>query len=493
MKKQIIRIIAIAIISIMVIAVLPIASSATSLSTWDGSASTSFGGGDGLKDTPYLITTANELAYLASSCNAGETYAQKYFKLTTDVDISSNPWIAIGLDATHPFSGIFDGDGHTIAGLNIENQADYAGLFGRCDSAVIMNFNVTGTIVKSLKYSGAFVGYGTNSTELINLTSDVDLVSGLAVGGIVGRTASGDISSIIGCFSSSTVVGNALGSCFAGGIVGAAGNTKISYCGNTGDVSIEQLLSDYHLAGGIVGCQGASSASTDVDNCFNSGNIITTPSSSVYFAGGISGRASHVDFGSVKNCFSIGTASVVWGDATEQPEGHFGGLYGNVLKLVTFENNYTSFSPVVGTDMASGPQATNDNSKLITTAEITGINAVATMGLNANMWYSVAGEIPEINFEAVYAAYLESLIPVETTVVEEETTAVPDDTTVPTTTVNDTTVASTTIVAGTTNAVTTESIEDEGCSCGGSGIIVAAIQFIAIIGGAVTFVIIKKK
>lgn len=71
--------------------------------SWDGTIDTDWAG-DGSSSTPYLISTAEELAGLASRTNAGETFEGKYFRLTSDISLS-NPsaaaeerplWVPIG-------------------------------------------------------------------------------------------------------------------------------------------------------------------------------------------------------------------------------------------------------------------------------------------------------------------------------------------------------------------------------------------------------------
>ena len=67
------------------LAAFPLAASAQTY--WTGEVDTEFSG-DGSEASPYLITSAEELAGLAKRVNADETFEGKFVKLTTDVYLS---------------------------------------------------------------------------------------------------------------------------------------------------------------------------------------------------------------------------------------------------------------------------------------------------------------------------------------------------------------------------------------------------------------------
>ena len=91
--------------------------------------SESYAGGKGTKEDPYLISTDLQLAKLANDVNTGSSKVMKsgeYFKLTKDIDLKHGIWTPIGStkctkgNSDRYFSGIFDGDGHTIRNMHIE-------------------------------------------------------------------------------------------------------------------------------------------------------------------------------------------------------------------------------------------------------------------------------------------------------------------------------------------------------------------------------------
>ena len=69
----------------------------TNSDNWQDSASyrdTSWSG-SGTSGSPYLITSAQELAGLAYRVNSGTNYSGRYFRQTRDIDLSAHYWTAI--------------------------------------------------------------------------------------------------------------------------------------------------------------------------------------------------------------------------------------------------------------------------------------------------------------------------------------------------------------------------------------------------------------
>lgn len=107
----------------------------------------------------YKIETEWQLAWLAQEVNNGNNFSGKTISLTNDIDLSAvcgegkGNWTPIGT-SSKKFSGTFDGQGHTISGLYINEvgtvtSAAYKGLFGY-NTGKIQNLVVTGKVhVKS--------------------------------------------------------------------------------------------------------------------------------------------------------------------------------------------------------------------------------------------------------------------------------------------------------------------------------------------------------
>lgn len=365
---------------------------------WNGSIAEAFEGGSGTEADPYLIRTGAQLALLAKNVNETVTdYKDVYFKLINDIDLASVQWTAIGVGKSTPFRGHFDGNGKTIFNMmcvpvDPNDASNYinGGLFGRIEEAEIKNVTVSGGSVESTKYAGGVVGFMQGGL-VYNCHSKLEKVTGAQVGGVVGRAEKGTDNRIEGCFNWSAVETIDTTNAFAGGIIGAAGNTTIKYCCNYGDVTANAAKT-YSTAGGIVGIQGASSATVYIDNCMSSGTITAIlGAKNCVGAGGITGKAAHVNFGSITNCFTTG--KVVCEDAALA-----GGVAGVCGSIVETDNLYTTIEPACGTDK----DMMFENVTKITDAQMRGKNAASLMGLN-RAWSAADGELPAPDVELIEA------------------------------------------------------------------------------------------
>lgn len=278
-------------------------------STWDGtipSANTSytFSGGAGTSSNPYQIDTAADLAQLAANVNAGTTYGGIYFVLTDDIDLNNQEWVPIGgrcaenssyVPTGSSFQGVFNGyDGtsfHSITNLNITATATGGiaayGLFGYVNGGTIGNMDVSGSISLSgtVEYIGGVVGYTNGS--VYNCKGNVNITANGAsnVGGIAGAIES--------TATSASVI-------------------KIQYCSNEGNIS------GLKRVGGIVGgvyCKYAGNA--QIDQCYNTGSLTTTNSSSKAYMGGIAAYCR----GYISNCYN-------WGNMTSAGGHYMAGIVG---------------------------------------------------------------------------------------------------------------------------------------------------------------------
>lgn len=111
------------------------------------------------EQTTFEISTAEQLAGLAQLMKDWtDDFIDKTIKLTADIDLGNREWTPIG-DSDWSFGGTFDGQGHTIGGLYINNSSQNQGLFGYVDkSAIVQNLIVTGSVTTSKEYTGGIVG-----------------------------------------------------------------------------------------------------------------------------------------------------------------------------------------------------------------------------------------------------------------------------------------------------------------------------------------------
>lgn len=120
--------------------------------------------GTGTQEDPYLITSAEDWNLFAKSVEGGIDYSKKYVKLTNDITISTMVGVC-DESGDRPFSGIFDGDNHTLT-ANITSTAtddnkNNQGVapFHLIKQATIQNLIVAGNITSASKYAAGLVGW----------------------------------------------------------------------------------------------------------------------------------------------------------------------------------------------------------------------------------------------------------------------------------------------------------------------------------------------
>ena len=159
------------------------------------------------------ISTLEELKAFRDEVNAGNTFKGETIELANDIDLGGEEWTPIGHYQGGSFNGTFNGNGHTIKGLNIGNQS-YSrgtGFFGETFTAVIKDLTIEGNINTNTDYVGGIVGHGYATITNCNFIGSIR-TSSCQVGGIAG---SGGFT-ITNC----TVDGNISGASWVGGIVG---------------------------------------------------------------------------------------------------------------------------------------------------------------------------------------------------------------------------------------------------------------------------------
>ncbi len=159
------------------------------------------------------ISTLEELKAFRDEVNAGNTFKGETIELANDIDLGGEEWTPIGHYQGGSFNGTFNGNGHTIKGLNIGNQSysGGTGFFGETFTAVIKDLTIEGNINTNTNYVGGIVGHGYATITNCNFIGSIR-TSLYQVGGIAG---SGGFT-ITNC----TVDGNISGASWVGGIVG---------------------------------------------------------------------------------------------------------------------------------------------------------------------------------------------------------------------------------------------------------------------------------
>lgn len=361
--------------------------------TWDGTTiADKFAAGDGTQGNPFQIETAAQLAYFAKTVNEGEAYLHKYIVLTADIDLANKEWTPIG-NHSNPFKGNFNGDNHTVTGMQISGELDRVGLFGECIkfnvNSAIKNITVKDSVICGINFVGAIVGYA-EGINIENCRSIGNTINGKTdVGGICGKIGGYSVGKVSQCYNSSKVTGRVR----VGGIAGMGGIAE--NCLNTGEIMI--IDKAYQSAcGGIFGIFDDTTASASITACVNLGKVSGGES-----FGGIVGRTDSESTGHISNCyynmdaitggFDAGTAltagqlcgalpegldSTSWKEGSvdtstaKATQGRFGtatGTYINLTKVADIKETKTASVPVYNYVTTNGDDW--DIYTLITTAE----------------------------------------------------------------------------------------------------------------------------
>ena len=282
--------------------------------------------GSGTADSPYLIGTEAELIAFRDKVNGGESGA--YAKLTANISLTGY-WSAIGVQDT-PYTGTFDGDGHSITNFMTSYYDPHSALFGY-SSGTIQNLTVdTGN---NYLFGGDFAAAicVVNRGTIQNCNSK-GYIYGYTDKAFVGGIAAVNFGTISHCTNTALVGGVGADAC-GGGIVGVSASGSVTNCTNTGSVTVWDggKQPTELCTGGIVGLNYQST----IDQCTNQG-IINSDSTQGY-TGGVAG----LNNGVVRN--SLNTAGVTGS-----------GLHGGVVGYV-FTNADTGMTAQVrGTLDTSG-------------------------------------------------------------------------------------------------------------------------------------------
>lgn len=223
-----------------------------------------------------VIDSKKEFLEFAENCRLDRFSEDLIVSLEADIDLTGNKFEGIPI-----FSGMFEGNHHTISGLNITGDGSVKGLFRYVtEEAVVQNLSVKGNIEPrgSRSYIGSIAG--NNAGTILNCNFTGDIKGKDYVGGLVG------INEVNGVIENCQTAGTIQGIHFVGGIAGenygvirdcsneAGVNTQVQKNNlEVSEITMKSLTSSeaaYTVTdiGGIAG-----SSSGVIKNCDNSGII----------------------------------------------------------------------------------------------------------------------------------------------------------------------------------------------------------------------------
>ncbi|MCM1131732.1 MAG: hypothetical protein NC310_07325 [Roseburia sp.] len=310
--------------------------------------------GSGTAEDPFKIFSIADLEQVAGD---SETLSA-YYSLENDIDLAEKygpellsfvplSWQTGSLKA---FSGSFNGNGHTIKNLYINETKESVGLFGQIgEEGVVSNLILENPVVATTAQRlGAAVGYNKGTVANISvlggsITSLVPEGGQAKAGGIVGDMY--ESGSILRSISKTIVI--------------AGGNNVGGICGSsdasTGKTKELEILDCYSLSdvktsnkgkyvGGIVGYARC----VKIERCYATGNIEGGEG-----VGGVVGFLQHRNQSpitpSVKSCFAMGVTLTVTGTSQSNNSGYvIGNRSTSNNTNPIYENLYYADSNLIG-------------------------------------------------------------------------------------------------------------------------------------------------
>ena len=244
----------------------------------------------------YKIGSAAGMYGLGKLVNTGvTTFAGDTVQLTADIDFNPgwkpevnkttyeltnhpangtlNQWVAIGINDTNSFDGVFDGAEHVIRGIYLENTVSLrVGLFGYSDD-MIKNIRLEDSYISSTSsYVAAISSTAKGSMDNVYVGKNVTVKGGSHVGGMMAMGANNSkLATISNCWFDGTLyaTGNNVGSMFTWVY---RGKRELKNCLNTGTI-ISTKTSDAKT-GGLIGTMGdRSDVTLTMTNCLSVGEI----------------------------------------------------------------------------------------------------------------------------------------------------------------------------------------------------------------------------
>ena len=291
----------------------------------------------------------------------GDTYILTNDIILTEEDqnnIANSDAKAINFGSSdYPFSGTFDGNGHTISGLKYETGLAITydtGLFSQTNGATIRNLIIDNALIRADFRGGILVGYAYNTlienvtikNSHLALSAADNVLTLITDGGIRGGVIAGDAfnSVIYNCEGENNAVTNNNTSGVAalagkgltlGGLIGISNNTTVEYSrvyggrvSNSYDVAVGALGGNTLYVGGVVGQMQSSSKVID---CFSTAELY-------YYC------ATYVSVGAGNSGHIGGIASKMDGNSNEIIRSHYAGKatsrqYNAVLVVPIIQNN----------------------------------------------------------------------------------------------------------------------------------------------------------
>lgn len=228
--------------------------------------------GSGTDTDPFIVKTAADL-------NSIRDVPDAFYQLDADIDLEDS--IYTNWEPIQGFAGVFNGAGHTISGLVVDQQSENEiGLFGVVTlTGIVRDLRLERVNVTGYDYVGGLAGINKGLIQNSSVSGEIS-GSGVDIGGLVGVNSGiidrGVVSGTVTSISMSYRIG---------GLVGI--NEGVGQITSSSVVGTVNSLSDY--SGGLVGNNFGTIAVS-----FSAANVVSTGS----FVGG--------NYKNIMNSYSTG-------------------------------------------------------------------------------------------------------------------------------------------------------------------------------------------
>ncbi|MHC4186561.1 MAG: GLUG motif-containing protein [Planctomycetota bacterium] len=267
---------------------------------WETISCTSYSGGLGIPSDPFLIATPDDIYNLRHNPGHGDIH----FRVIRDISLAGYHDLST-IGDNMPFTGVFDGNDHTISDLIHYRPAEaYIGLFGYLsgtDSSVT-NLNLNGITITGLASVGALIGKLKDGSVTNCSVQNSAVIGNSYTGGLIGFLDEGSVNNCY--FVEGIVYGQDPSPSNIGGLVGHCDNGSVTNCWVE---SIVDGASDIDYGGGFIG----QSFGSTIAGCFAIADV-----NAGEYVGGLLGYSS----AGITNSYAIGTV---------RGEENVGGLVGS--------------------------------------------------------------------------------------------------------------------------------------------------------------------
>ena len=195
-------------------------------------------------DGSYTVYTANGLKEWAEAVQTDPTIN---CTLTADINLTGKEWTPVG-NSGQTYNGTFDGQGHTITGLNISSPSEAVALFHNIGGGgKVMNLQL-----KYVTYNGSTamggIAHGNNGT--ITACSVMGTLTNTTNNGAVGGIAAINYGTITACWFNGTITGGSnVGGIAVFNLNAGSYDGKITACYWSGDGISDGVWGGYDTSG----------------------------------------------------------------------------------------------------------------------------------------------------------------------------------------------------------------------------------------------------